>query len=415
MAKNTIADLSVTPASNTDLLGQNSTGAADSNTIDTIIQNALGILARAYGDQGGLGTVGGSANAITLTSKSTYQQYQSGLQVALKAGSANTGAATLNLDGLGVKKIRRRGDTALVANDIIANGRYLLQYDSAYDTAAGAWVLMNPELGSNLAALAVNVPIFSCGQLQYTSTTVVTFKPFRGNLVSFPSGAIAAIGSSGITSTVTSATLNGTAAQPLVSGTLYYAYLWNNGSAYVIDWSATGHATDTATGIEIKSGDATRVLIGMARPVAGPLFSSTAASQLVATWFNRRPVRLANKFTTDRSTSSTSFVEVNTEIRCTFLTWGDALQAQFSGGAFTTAGSSNIIGGPSIDGATTDGSFVSTRCSATTTGNSVSTSGTLLPTEGYHYLTYMGAVSSGTGNWDTSASGAAILSGSILA
>jgi hypothetical protein len=157
MAKNTIADLSVTPTNNTDLLGQNSTGSADSNTLDTIIQNALGIMARAYGDQGGLGTVGGSANAITLTSLSTYQQYQDGLQVAFKASAANTGAATLNLDGLGAKKIRRKGDTALAAGDIAANGRYLLQYDAAYDTAAGAWVLLNQEytpLDADLTALA---------------------------------------------------------------------------------------------------------------------------------------------------------------------------------------------------------------------------------------------------------------------
>lgn len=150
MAKNTIADLSVTPASNTDLLNQNATGSANANTIDTLVQNLSGILARAYGDQGGLGTVGGSANAITLTSLSTYQAHQAGLQVAFKAGSANSAAATLNLDGLGVKKIRRRGDTALSAGDIAANGRYLLQYDAAYDTAAGAWVLMNPELAANV-------------------------------------------------------------------------------------------------------------------------------------------------------------------------------------------------------------------------------------------------------------------------
>jgi hypothetical protein len=145
MSKNTIADLSVTPTNNTDLLGQNSTGAADSNTIDTIIQNLTGILARAYGDQGGLGTVGGSANAITITSLSTYQSLASGMQIAFKASAANTGAATLNLDGLGVKKIRRKGDTALAAGDILANGRYLLQYDESYDTASGAWVLMNPD------------------------------------------------------------------------------------------------------------------------------------------------------------------------------------------------------------------------------------------------------------------------------
>lgn len=246
-------------------------------------------------------------------------------------------------------------------------------------------------------------PIFGCGQLQYTSATVVTFKPVNGNLVSFPSGQIAVVGSAGITSTVTSAYLNGVAAQPLVASTLYYAYLWNQGSAsspnYVIDWSATGHTTDTTTGIEIKSGDATRVLIGMARPVAGPLFSYTASSRLVATWFNRRPVQLRNVFTADRSTTSTSFTEINTEIRCNFLTWGDGVNVAYAGCAFSSSGTINVISGPSVDGATSG--FPATRATTTTTGQSIASSGVLAPAEGFHYVTVIGAVSTGTGLWDS--------------
>lgn len=416
MAKNTIADLSVTPASNTDLLNQNSTGTADSNTIDTIIQNLTGMLARAYGDQGGLGTVGGSANAITLTSQSTYQQYQSGLQVAFKAGAANTGAATLNLDGLGVKKIRRRGDTALVAGDIVANGRYMLQYDAAYDTAAGAWVLMDQEIPAYLVNLATaGVPVFACGQLQYSTTTVVKLMPMNGNLVAFPSGAVTAIPSAGISSTITSAYLNGVASQSLAATTLYYAYLWNQGSAsspnYVIDWSTTSHATDTATGIEIKSGDATRVLIGMIRTNAGPVIADTATARLVASWHNRRQRYVTNIFSADRSTSATGYTEINSEIRCTFVTWGEAMDIAYCGNASASAGSISIFGGPSIDGATT--SFPATKCFATTAGQAITAAGLMAAAEGYHYVTYMGAVSSGTGVWD-STSQMSRLSGALL-
>lgn len=147
MALNTIADLSTTAGSNTDVLGQNASGSGSANTIDTLFQNLMALMARAYGDQGGLGTVGGSANAITLTSLSTYQALESGLTLAFKAASANSGATTLNLDGLGAKAVRRQGDSALSANDIIANGRYLIQYDEAYNGAAGAWVLLNPATG----------------------------------------------------------------------------------------------------------------------------------------------------------------------------------------------------------------------------------------------------------------------------
>lgn len=416
MAKNTIADLSVTPTNNTDLLGQNSTGSADSNTLDTIIQNALGIMARAYGDQGGLGTVGGSANAITLTSLSTYQQYQDGLQIAFKASAANTGAATLNLDGLGVKKIRRRGDSALGAGDILANGRYMLQYDAAYDGAAGAWVLMDQEIPAYLVNLATaGVPVFACGQLQYSTTTVVKLMPMNGNLVAFPSGAVTAIPSAGISSTITSAYLNGVASQSLAATTLYYAYLWNQGSAsspnYVIDWSATTHATDTTTGIEIKSGDATRVLVGMIRTNAGPVIADTATARLVASWNNRRQRGVTNVFTADRSTSATGYTEINTEIRSVFVTWGDAMDIAFSGNAASSSGTISIFGGPSIDGAST--AFPASKCNATTTGQIITAAGTMAVTEGYHYLTYMGAVNTGTGVWD-STSQMSRLSGSLM-
>jgi len=156
MAKNTIADLDTTAANNTDVLGQSTAGTAAANTIDTVFQNVLGLIARAYGDIGGLGTVGGTADNITVASLSTYQALETGIVLAIKAGSANTGAATLNLDSLGAKAIRRQGDSALQAGDMAANGTYLLKYDAAYNTAAGAWVLLNPTISSTGAASAAN-------------------------------------------------------------------------------------------------------------------------------------------------------------------------------------------------------------------------------------------------------------------
>lgn len=149
MAKNTLRDLDTTAANNTDILNQSTAGTASAATIDTLIQNTLGVIARGYGDIGGRGTVGGTGNAITLTSLSTYQSLQSGIIVSFKASAANTDAVTLNLDSLGAKKVRKQGDSALSANDILANGTYLTRYDEAYDGAVGAWVLMNPSVSTS--------------------------------------------------------------------------------------------------------------------------------------------------------------------------------------------------------------------------------------------------------------------------
>src|SRR5690606_17749264 len=95
------------------------------------------------------GSVGGSGNTITLTSLSTYQMLETGIVVAIKAGASNTGAATLNLDANGAKAIRKAGDVPLVAGELAANGKYLLIYDEAYNSGAGAWVLLNPSIPTN--------------------------------------------------------------------------------------------------------------------------------------------------------------------------------------------------------------------------------------------------------------------------
>lgn len=143
MALNTLADLSTTAASNTDFRGQSIQGTATVSTIDTMLQNLAAMLARFYDDIGATGTVAGTADAITLTSGSSFQSLANGNVVSFKAASANTGAATINVDGLGARAIRRQGDAALTAGDLVANGIYMLRYDTAYNGGAGAWVLLN--------------------------------------------------------------------------------------------------------------------------------------------------------------------------------------------------------------------------------------------------------------------------------
>lgn len=122
-------------------------------TVNNSARAMMTRVAQLLDDLGGVGTVGGTADAITVTS--AMDSLAAGKLVAFKAGSANTGAATLNVNSLGVKAIRKKGDTALAAGEIAANGIYICRYDTAYNSAAGAWVLLNHEfiLPSNAATL----------------------------------------------------------------------------------------------------------------------------------------------------------------------------------------------------------------------------------------------------------------------
>ena len=80
-------------------------------------------------------TVGGSANAITLTvpsGLSAVGAYTDGLKMNFKAGSTNTGGVTVNVDGLGAQNVYKMSNgalTALIANDIISGGKYDIIYD----------------------------------------------------------------------------------------------------------------------------------------------------------------------------------------------------------------------------------------------------------------------------------------------
>jgi hypothetical protein len=75
------------------------------------------------------GTAGGVADAYTVALPYTPAAYTTGMMVAFKAGAQNTGAATVNVNGLGVKSIKRPDGTALQAGDITTTAVTLLFYN----------------------------------------------------------------------------------------------------------------------------------------------------------------------------------------------------------------------------------------------------------------------------------------------
>lgn len=115
----------------------------DPSTVNDSARAMMKRVAELLDDLGGVGTVGGTGNAITVTS--AIDSLANGKLVAFKAGSANSGATTLNVNSLGAKAIRKNGDVALGGGEIAANGIYICRYDAAYNSAAGAWVLLSPE------------------------------------------------------------------------------------------------------------------------------------------------------------------------------------------------------------------------------------------------------------------------------
>jgi hypothetical protein len=186
-------------------------------------------------------------------------------------------------------------------------------------------------------------------QLVYTSTTVITLMPHNGNVVALKTGSTwgtHVVPSAGVAYAVTTL--------PLVASTLYYIYLYNNAGTLTLEGSTTGYAVDADTGFTIKTGDATRLLVGMVYPVAGPLYANTATQRYVRSYYNDPGIHATSSYTADRSTASATLVELNSEIRINFLMWlGEQVWVSLNGEISHDSASQRILNSAlSADGST---------------------------------------------------------------
>lgn len=248
------------------------------------------------------------------------------------------------------------------------------------NAANTAWVGLPVEVGLSSA---------DC-RLDYISTSVIRLSRFNGTRLMID----------GINEIIPSAGVD-LSPSGLTPNTLYYIYAYMNAGTMTLEASTTVPATDATTGLRIKTGDATRTLVGMARPVTGPAWQDSDAQRFVRSWFNRRAMQIRNHFTTGRSTTSTSWVEVNSEIRAEFLLWsGEVFDAGLH--ASTVISSAGIRMGTAL---TIDGVAVNVAWSMETVLDDTGAHAVALRrvqadlSEGYHYATLAGIVSSGTGTW----------------
>lgn len=101
----------------------------------------------------------------------------------------------------------------------------------------------------------------------------------------------------------------------------YYAYAKDDGSGgFGLEFqafSAAPHSRHT-DGVEIKTGDPTRTLVGMAISASTGQFIVNDTNYRIASWFNRKQIRLVEAVTT--GTASSSFVGLNGGFAC--CGWG---------------------------------------------------------------------------------------------
>ncbi|MEK0312486.1 hypothetical protein [Cohnella sp. 56] len=121
-----------------------------------------------YIRQPGYGTTAGSANTYTLALSPGLAAYAEGVSVAIKIHAANTGASTLNVNGLGAKSILTSKGAALTSGKFVTNGVYTLRYNGSafilqgeggeYGTAAASQVLTGYTIGIDAGIVSGSMP-----------------------------------------------------------------------------------------------------------------------------------------------------------------------------------------------------------------------------------------------------------------
>lgn len=76
-----------------------------------------------------VGTVGGTADVITLTPSPAITGYAAGQRFSFISSGANTTNVTVAISGLAAKAITKSGTTALVSGDMPASALVEIQYD----------------------------------------------------------------------------------------------------------------------------------------------------------------------------------------------------------------------------------------------------------------------------------------------
>ncbi|QEL18705.1 hypothetical protein [Limnoglobus roseus] len=322
----------------------------------------------------------GTPNTITIALSPIPAALTTGMQIRVKVANANsgTGNTVINTNSLGNVQANGPDGNPIRQNALKANGVYTFAHDGTY------WVLQSvPADGA----------LLNHGQCKLAKvSTNLVLSPLNGNKLAI----------NGVPQTVPSAgvSLSPTTPVSLTPSTLYYIYAYMSSGVMTLEASATAYATDTTTGVTIKSGDSTRTLVGMAYIDTGPAFADTATKRYVRSWFNDRGVMATSAYSTNRTYSSTSVGEPNSEIRCNIVTWANEIINAATNQIVQVSPIAASFVGFGIDSTSVVSGFTTQKIPAfSTNGDTLSNSYvTNTLSEGVHYVTVLSQATSGSTN-----------------
>lgn len=122
-----------------------------------------------------LTAVSGADTITANLSSPTLTAYAAGNTFRFTAVGNNTGAVTLNINGLGAKDVTKNGATALIAGDITSSATIEVVYDGTRFQLIGTAKVINEAQGSDIASAGtVNLTTATGNYVHITGTTTIT-------------------------------------------------------------------------------------------------------------------------------------------------------------------------------------------------------------------------------------------------
>lgn len=231
-----------------------------------------------------------------------------------------------------------------------------------------------------------------------TAATTLYCSPYKGNRISLYDG----------TNWNMRSSVEFSIAVPATTSQMYDVFCYDNSGTPTLELTAWTNDTTRATalttqnGVLVKTGTTTRRYLGSFRTsgVSGQTTDSLA-NRLVWNYYNRVERNGRGSFSTDRSTTSTSYAEINSEIRNTFVIGvsEDAVQFSISGSVYSANNAIFARTSVGIDGTTAEDAHCMTYIDVANNNQTAALSHATYVAAGYHYATLLGSISANTGNW----------------
>ena len=228
---------------------------------------------------GGFAYLSGVAgtNTITASLSPAITAYVAGQTFRFAAAGANTGAVTINVNGLGAKAVTKNGTSALITGDILANAVYSVTYDGTQFQISGALFSGGSFAASgannditSLLALAAVPSVISSNVVNLTGNQTVAGTKTFSSQPNFPAQSMVRLTTTGIANGSTNTVIARFSTQEVNQGsdityadslTLGALFTINTNGVYAISFTGGANCkfgiSLNATGSPITTGIAT--------------------------------------------------------------------------------------------------------------------------------------------------------------